>query len=307
VATPDGPAGGGEGPLDLIVVGHTNLDVFLRVRSLPAKDRTVPLLAMKTELGGTAANIARAAGRAGLRVGLVSRVGESFPRDLEKILSDARIDLRGFERVPGADSPTCFIVEAKDGNQVTLIHQGPMGDRRPTRIPEPLLERAAWLHLSTGEPGYLLRWKDAARRRGVRVTADPAQEVHYRYDAARLRRLVDGCEILFGNRSEVARASQLLGVRGPQALLRLVPLVVETRGPQGAAAYSRTGTVVVPAPRVASGHRSIVGAGDAFRGGFYRGWLGGRALADCLREGVRASTRWIRERSESPRARRSAP
>ncbi len=278
---------------DLLVVGHTNLDRFLHVPRLPDRDRTVPVVGHETRLGGTAANIARVAARLGVRTALHSFVGTDFPRSFREELRRDGVDLGGLCVVPGATSPTCYIVEDLRGAQVTLIEQGPM--ERPSRraLPASLVGRSRWVHLTTGDPAYLLEILRLARTSGHRVAADPAQEIHYRWSSARLRKLLEGSEIFFGNRSETLRAQRLLGLNGPRALTKLTPLVVATHGALGSVAYSRGGTERVAGTPVAHPQR-ITGAGDAFRGGFYAAWFGGAPVRECLRSGARAATTWLR-------------
>ncbi len=278
---------------DLLVVGHTNIDRFLHVPRLPDPDRTVPVVSHETRLGGTAANIARVAARLGVRTALHSFVGADFPRPFREELRSDGVDLGGLCVVPGAYSPTCYIVEDLRGAQVTLIEQGPM-ERPPRRsLPASLVGRSRWVHLTTGDPAYQLGILRLARTAGRRVAADPAQEIHYRWTSARLRELLEGSEIFFGNRSETLRAQRLLGLDGPRALTKLSPLVVATQGALGSVAYSRRGTERVAGTRVPHPQR-ITGAGDAFRGGFYAGWFGGAPVRECLRAGARAATTWLR-------------
>ena len=278
---------------ELLVAGHVNVDWFLRVDRFPATDRTAPVVDQRKELGGTAANLARVGASLGVRTGLATRLGDGFPTAFEEILRTSHIDLRGVERVPGLPTPTCFLLEDTAHATRTLIEQGPMGIG-PTR---PALRRSwlgeyAWVHLTTGPPAWGLELAAAARRAGLRVAVDPAQEVHYRWDRAHLRRLLASAEILFGNRSEIDRILELLGVRSERELLEQVPLVIRTEGRNGAVAFSRTGTVTVPATRP---HRvvTMVGAGEAFRGGFYAAWFAGEPLRGCLGAGTRSAARWI--------------
>ncbi|MGP8072720.1 MAG: PfkB family carbohydrate kinase [Thermoplasmata archaeon] len=280
-------------PRDLLVAGHINVDRFLSVTEFPEVDRTVPIDASRSELGGTAANIALTATRYGVACGLVARVGDGFTSSLEAPLRRAAIDLRGVTRTPGRATPTCYIVEDSHGTQRTLIDQGPMADRPvpPFRVP-PGLSEYSWLHVTTGPPSLHLRLVDAARARGLRVAADPAQEIHYRWSAPLLRRLLAASELFFGNRSEVDRAVELLGLPAPAALLDQVPLVICTEGSKGVTAYSRRGALHVAA-RHPKRRRTMVGAGDAFRGGFYAGWFEGAPLVGCLEAGTRAAARWI--------------
>jgi sugar/nucleoside kinase (ribokinase family) len=282
-------------PRDLLVSGHVNIDRFLSVRSFPPADRTVPVLEHRAELGGTATNIARVASRLGVASGLVARVGDGFPKEYLTELEHAGVDVRGVETVKGVSSPTCYIVEDRAGVQRTLIDQGAMSEARHAKVSIALLRDYAWLHLTTADPAFQLRLQSQARKLGLKVSADPAQEIHYRWDRHSFRRLLRGSEILFGNRGEIARALKFIGVRRVEQLLDTVPLVVRTEGPAGASAFARTGTTHV-ASRRPRRVRTLVGAGDAFRGGFYAAWFAGQPLAQCLTAGTRSSTRWIEGR-----------
>jgi sugar/nucleoside kinase (ribokinase family) len=280
-------------PRDLLIAGHVNLDEFLRVPAFPDPDRTVPVLERRVELGGTATNLALTASRYGVACGLVARLGAGFPPAFRERLTKARVDLRGLETLPRRTTPTCYIVEDRRGGQRTLIDQGAMADGAPRRFRVGRwLSEYSWVHLTTGPPAALLDLLVNARTAGLHVAADPGQETHYRWDAPHLRALVRGSELLWGNRSEVARTASLLHVRTPESLLEYVPLVIRTEGPDGVTAFSRAGSVHVPATRPRS-VRTSVGAGDAFRGGFYAAWFGGQRLDGCLRAGGRAAARWL--------------
>ena len=280
---------------DLLVAGHVNVDHYLRVAGFPGADRTSPVVDERTELGGTATTLARVAARCGVRVGLLSRVGDGFPTRFRAVLAAAGIDLRGLVEVKGVPTPTCTIVEDRQGTTRTLIQQGPMGSAPEPAAPGGWWRTYRWLHLATGEPAYYLRLARAARAMGAHVALDPAQEILYRWDRSMFRRILPFAEILFGNRAEIARATAWLGGRNPERLLEHVPLVVRTEGTAGATAFSRGGVVHVPAARPKR-RRTLVGAGDAFRGGFYGAWFAGRPLADCLAAGHREAAARIEGR-----------
>ncbi len=284
-----------ERPRDLLVSGHVNLDRFLSIDSFPGPDRTVPVRAHRLELGGTATNLARVAARLGVATGLVARVGDGFPQEFLDDLERRGIDVRGVEMVRGSPTPTCYILEDRDRGQRTLIDQGVMEHTPRAKLPSRVLREYAWLHLTTADPDFQLRLLREARRAGLRVAADPAQEIHYRWDRTSFRRLLRGSEVLFGNRSEIDRAVEFVAGRRPQDLLSFVPLVVRTEGPLGASGFSRAGSVHVSTVRPTR-VRTLVGAGDAFRGGFYAAWFAGQPLVRCLAAGTRSGARWIEGR-----------
>jgi sugar/nucleoside kinase (ribokinase family) len=290
-----------DAPLDLLVVGHTNVDHILHVPRLPARDRTVPVKGRETRLGGTAANIARSAAGWGVRTGLVSRVGTDFPDGFRAVLEQEHVDLRGLAIDPTFPSSSCYIAEDGQGGQWTLIDQGPMRDEAEFTVPAALFAEAPWTHLTTGAPAYLFQVKDAVHRAGGRVAVDPAQEVHYRWTGPEMERLLEGAEILFGNDHEIREVLTLLRGRRLEELLERVPLVVMTRGNRGVIALSRTGRTTIaaePPKRL----RQVTGAGDAFRGGFYAGWFEGTPLIDCLRAGTRSARLWIEGVESAPPA-----
>jgi nucleoside kinase len=278
--------------LDLLAVGHTNIDRIVDVPRLPGPDRTAAIRRASEALGGPAANLARAAARQGVHSGVLSLVGPDFPPRFVRALRAAGVDTAGLLTVPGARSPSCLIVEDGRGAQMTLIDQGAMASGDARAVPARLLERSRWFHLGTGDPALLLGVKERARALGRPVSVDPAQEVHYRWRSGALARLLDGAEILFGNVSEVAAIATRLHRPGPRSLLPLVPLIVVTDGPRGVRAFSRTGEIRVAAhrPRRVA---HVTGAGDAFRGGFYAAWFAGKALADCVEGGTRSAHAWL--------------
>jgi sugar/nucleoside kinase (ribokinase family) len=286
-----------EGPSGLAVSGHTNLDLTIRVAHLPRTDRTEPCIERRETLGGTAANIARWSARLGVRTRLLSVVGEDFPPSYREILSREGVDLSGFQVRPKSFTPTCWIIHDRRDRQVTVIDQGAMARPPPEWADRAPLSGCRVVHLTTGDPDVQLRLARRARRDGLVVAADPAQEIGYRWDPVRLERLLRLSEIMFANQTEIEIACRKLRCRGPSELLELVPLVVVTLGNRGARAYTRRGSVRVSGPKVLR-ISQVTGGGDAFRAGFYRGWFSGRELSKCLSWGLEAgraavSRRWM--------------
>ncbi len=274
-----------EARLDLLCVGHLNIDHEVRVAELPKEDRTVPTLTHDIFLGGTAANVARWGARTGLRCGLAAFVGRDLPEYMRETLRHDRVDISGVVAREGVLTPTCWIALDRKAHQQTFIDQGAMA--RTGRLALPDLQGVGWVHITTGDPEYQLRVARKARSLGINVAADPAQEIHYRWNARRLHELLSLSEILFVNRSELTKTLELAERRTPEDLLGEVPLIVETLGSQGARAYTRRGTFSVPAKSVRH-PQTVTGAGDAFRGGFYGGWLRGLSIEKCLRAGTAA-------------------
>ncbi len=278
---------------DLLVAGHVNVDRHLLVPRFPGPDSTEPVLEEREELGGTATTLARVASRLGVRTGILARVGSGFPASYLRLLRSEGVDLRGVSVVRGAPTPCCTILADPSGATRTVIQQGPMADGRRAPLPGAWGREYSWVHLATGDPSHYLAVARWARAAGLRVAVDPAQEIFYRWDRAKFLKLLAYAETLFGNRREIDHAARFAG-GGVEELLARVPLVVRTDGPDGATAFSRAGTVKVRAARPRR-VRTLVGAGDAFRGGFYAAWFRGEPLRDCLVAGSASARRRIED------------
>lgn len=273
---------------DLLVVGHINIDHELHVPHLPKDDQTVPVGRRRASLGGTASNIARWSSLLGLNVALAAFVGPDLPSSFEQRLRLDGVDIGAVTARRGEFTPACWIIEDGRGGQITVIDQGAMGSTGRESLPNKQLRSASWVHLATGDPVYQIRVAEEARRRGAKVACDPAQEIHYRWNRKDLQRLLQSCEIVFGNEEELGQMARLLGLAGAERLIEKVPLAIMTRASRGARAFARTEVAEVPAVPIKGIHR-VTGAGDAFRGGFYRAWFTGEPLVDCLRWGTAAA------------------
>jgi ribokinase len=276
---------------ELLVVGHLNLDHEMEVPFLPSVDRTSPVLDRHVFIGGPAGNIARWSAKLGLKVALSSFIGRDFPAEFTEILRKERVDVSRVSVRKGFLTPACWIARDRAGKQMTMIDQAAM--EGTSDLPLSDLKGVGWVHLATGDPGFQLKVARAAKRLKIPVASDPAQEIHYRWSAKDLRELLSLSEMFFGNLSELEEAVRMLGLTRPQDIVKVVPLAIITMGAKGACAYTRRGTFRCPSAKVKRA-RGVTGAGDAFRGGFYSGWLRGEPLERCLELGTKAGAAVIR-------------
>lgn len=266
----------------LAVYGHVALDHVVRVDDLPGPDSTVPARGFTVRLGGTGANIARAAARLGVPVALASFVGDDFAHEHWEALEGAGVELSQLRRVPGR-TPRVWILSVPGGPQATLIAEGVMAEDAARPPLEHAGLEAEWFHFTTGTPRDWLGAAAAAHGRGKRIAFDPAQETSFRYTADLLQDFLRLSRVFFANEAELERTLALLGRRGPQELLEDVDRVVVTHGARGLTMWDGTGRHLVPAhPLNVPGPVDATGAGDALRAGLYaglhRGWDWMRAL-----------------------------
>ncbi len=269
----------------LAVVGHTNIDVQLRLHELPVAGESRPVSDRRTVHGGTACNVARHAAGLGVPVRLWSRVGPDFPPDWKVGLEADGVDLAFFD-MGGSRTPTCYVLTDDQDRQSYCMDQGAMTP--PYSLPTALLDGVSWLHVGTGDPASYEPLVRAAGAAGVSVGFDPGQEIHFAYDAQSFERMLNLADVFFCNDVELGRALSYLRYGAADQLLDHVDTVVATHGAKGAALYrSRQKPVqlaALPATVV-----DPTGAGDALRAGWYAGLAAGEDAPAALLRGMAAA------------------
>ncbi len=263
----------------LAVYGHVVLDYIISVPKIPEAGITVPVERLEVFHGGTAGNVALAAARLGVPTALASFVGRDFPQDYRRALEAEGVDLEDLVAVEGHATPRAWIFTAPNGKQVTVIDQGPMRAMGGFEVREHAVEVADLVHIGTGQPAYYERIASLARKLGRRIAFDPAQEIHYVYNARTFRRLLRMAHMFFANEPEMARGLELAGLREPEDLLSVVDIVVLTRGTRGSLILREEEAIRVPCIRTKT--VDATGAGDAYRAGFYAGLHRGKDLRLC--------------------------
>ena len=279
-------------PYDVITAGRTGVDVYPLQVGVGLEDvRTFGKF-----LGGTAANVAVAAARHGLRTALVTRTGDDpFGRFVHKALGELGVDDRFV--TPVADLPT----------PVTFCEIFPPDDfplyfyRRPAA---PDMQLTADLMPTAAVRDARIFWTT-----GSALSEEPSRSAHHAAWAARGRRPLTILDLdyrpMFWPDREAARAQlgpaleqvtvavgnadecyTAVGERDPHraagALLdRGLDLAVVKQGPKGVLARTRDELVEVPPipVDVVNG----LGAGDAFGGALCKGLVGGWPLERVVR------------------------
>jgi adenosine kinase len=127
---------------------------------------------------------------------------------------------------------------------------------------------------------------EECRHLGIPFIYDPSQQI-IRLEPDTLRLGIRACRALFCNDYEFGLITEKTGLT-LDAILQQTDFLVITRGEHGSDVYSREETLHVPAvpPRVPA---EPTGVGDAFRGGFLKGYAHALSLERCGQLGALAA------------------
>lgn len=264
--------------MKLAYFGHVNIDRILTVNRIPSEG-SQPVVATSEVFGGTAGNFAIVAAKLGLAFDLYSAVSTGTHGKFISYLESLGVDPK-FLSVTDGYGPVCTIVS--DGReQIALMDQGPMLSWTPSSSFR-FGNEYDWVHFSTGPPDEYL--KIAQKLAGkTRIAFDPGQEVHYRYDRKQVSDFLELSDLVLCNRSELSKMSSILGVPEDR-ILDSLPDTIVTSGERGVD-FKISGKIghmnSVPVTKVAD----TVGAGDAFRAGFYFGLAAGKEIMQSINIG----------------------
>jgi len=257
--------------IEALVMGRVGADLYPNQSETPlARARTFTRFA-----GGFAANVATGLARLGVGTAIWSRVGaDGHGEMIRGFLAGEGVDVAGLGTDPAHRTPVVFCELWPPDRFPLLFYREPTAPDWELSADDVDLAEVAAIPLlfasGTGlarEPSAELTLGALAAHRGTTVL-----DLDWRPDLwegpsdfpGRIERAAASADVVVGNRAELAAAT---GAEEPEEAVRrlrgLGPrLVVEKRGPGGAAAHSDAGSHEVPgiAREIVNG----LGAGDAF-------------------------------------------
>jgi len=283
-----------EAPYDVVTIGRAGVDIYPLQVGVGLED----VETFGKFLGGTAANVAVAAARHGLRAALVSRTGDDpFGRFVHRALRELGVDDRYVTPVADLPTPVTFCEVFPPDDFPLYFYRRPAApdmQLSAEHLPAGLVAaaRVLWITGSalSEEPSRSAHQAAlAARERRPLTVLDLDYRPMFWPDRAaageQLSAALERVTVAVGNLDECHTA---VGERDPHraaaALLeRGLDLAVVKQGPRGVLARSRDELVQVPPVpvRVLNG----LGAGDAFGGALCAGLLAGWPLEQVIRFG----------------------
>jgi adenosine kinase len=235
--------------------------------------------------GGIAANIAFTLALLGERPWVVGTVGEDFD-DYRAWLESKGVETSAIRTIPGLMTASFFVTTDMINSQIASFYTGAMAHAGELHLRE-LDPRPSLVVISANDPTAMSLHAAECLSLGIPYIYDPSQQV-VRMDAGTLSQGLDGCMAAFGNDYEFALIKDKIGM-APGDLVKRAAFAAVTLGEAGVDVYTRDGKVHVESiPPVSLADPT--GVGDAFRGGFLKGFIHGLSLERCAQMGTVAAT-----------------
>ena len=229
---------------------------------------------IKEEFGGCAGNIAYNLSLLGEQPSMIARVGSDFGK-YEAHLLDRGINGGTLIRDASDLTSVAHIVTDIANNQIAAFAMA-AGGKPYGQLPDTAGYSCAIL--GAGQVVDTIALAAHCKDNDIPYYVDPGQAIPaFTFDALRI--VITGCAGLFCNDYELELITKKTGWTQLQ-LLEQTPLVVVTRGAQGAWIMTKDGVIEIAAVPVAH-VTDPTGAGDAHRAGFIKGILAGFSQKQC--------------------------
>ncbi len=239
-------------------IGSINVDHVYRVPYFVKPGETLPSKSYQRVLGGKGANQSVALARAGENVKHIGVIGDDHTWIIEELQS-SKVDTSSIEVGSVATGHALIQVDDNAENCI-LLFSGANHELDINSLSDKLtgFEKGGWV-LFQNEMPNLNQMISLVKEMGARVAVNPAP-----FDDAAKAIDYDLVDLLIVNDLEAEELAKTKGHGDLGKLAELCPVVIITRGTQGAICYSGDETIEVPAFKVDA--VDTTGAGDTFVG-----------------------------------------
>ena len=251
------------------VVGHTAIDSLFDIENIAGLNESFPIVDYKELYGGGAANIAATIAILGGKCQLISPVGTDFiSSGYEEHLISVGVDLSLLYRFNAEKTAKAFIFTDRKHNQCSYFYWGASAKLKELEPPS-----VDFVHLATADPVFNSKIAKMAKF----VSFDPGQDL-VTYSKAHLTSILENTNILFTNRHEIKRVSEMTGMSFKQ-LQEMIGIIVVTYDAKGSRIFTSNKEHMIPVVPVTA--LDPTGAGDAYRAGFLLAYIREYPLETC--------------------------
>jgi adenosine kinase len=235
--------------------------------------------------GGIAANIGYTLALLGEQPRVMATVGSDF-EEQRSWLESHGVDTSAIRTIPDMLTASFFVTTDRSNAQIASFFPGAMARASELSLND-LTPTPEVVVISPNDPLAMSAYAKQAGELGCQIIYDPSQQI-VRLDEEDVRAGIEAAEALFCNDYEYGLIEEKTGLT-IESILTNTAFVVITRGDEGATVDTPQGQVqipIIPPERIAD----PTGVGDAFRGGFLKGYLHQLDLSLCARMGTLAAT-----------------
>ncbi len=247
---------------------------------------------MVRQPGGVAANIAYSLGLLCEKPRLVATAGVDFG-DYRQLLDDAGVDTTGVKIIEDKFTASFFVNTDLSNAQIASFYAGAMADAGLISMNDLGLTTDDYVVISPNAPDAMIKYALECQELEVPYIFDPSQQI-VRLSQADLIKGIKGAHALFGNEYEFELLQKHTGLSADEILGDLAFAVI-TLAESGSRVYEGSSILsevpAFPPSRVLD----PTGVGDAFRAGFFKGYLNGVNLVLCAQMGALAATYSLEE------------
>ena len=241
---------------------------------------------MVKQRGGTAPNIAFTMALLGETPKLMGTVGEDF-KDYRVWLDKQGVDTSLVKKIDGVFTASFFANTDLSNNQIASFYTGAMTYSKDLSLKNIQLTKDDLVVISPNDPTAMNRYATECKNLNVPYVYDPGQQV-VRNAPEEIKEGILHAQSLFINEYEYELIQKHTGMRDEE-IREAVNYVVITCGDCGSDIWVKDNHYHIP---VVKPHKTAdpTGVGDAFRGGFIRGWMLGFDWQTCGQMGSLAAT-----------------
>lgn len=263
---------------------------------------------MRRVRGGVAPNIAYGLALFGVTPSILATAGQDAA-DYRTWLGEQGVDVSGMKLCDDVFTASFFVSTDLEQNQIATFYAGAMARASELTFRSYEPGSVALALICPSDPTAMRQHAAECRELGIDYVYDPSQQVA-RLDGDDLLAGLDGAAMLIGNDYELGIIEKKTGLSESE-LAAKVPVLVITRGEDGATIALRGGTagepasrtIRIPAAKLRTEALDPTGVGDAFRSGLLAarlrslpweeaGRLGSVAAVLCLETQGPQARRW---------------
>lgn len=239
---------------------------------------------MVRQRGGIAANIAYTLGLLEESPYIMATVGEDF-EEYRAWLEDQGVDTSLIQVIPGLFTASFFVTTDEINSQIASFYTGAMArasDLHFTNL-DTLPDLAV---ISPNDPEAMIQYVQECRDLEIPYLYDPSQQI-VRLGSSELMAGIESCRGLLANDYELGLINEKTGWDLDEINNR-VEFSIITLGEHGIDIFCENQKIHIPSVKPAV-MVDPTGVGDAFRGGFLKGFINDQDLETCGRMGALAA------------------